>query len=133
MVAAAILLESVVRLFSIPPTSALTMVSFSVIVWTWRVVIFIISLRVWVSPGESVLAIHWDAIRWATIAVGFGVGPIRCMSVELLEAVEKLLCFAVVLVFPRVQAGRLAEGITIAPACFHPPIFGLGFRMRSVV
>jgi hypothetical protein len=108
------------------------MVSFSVIVWTWRVVIFIISLRVWVSPGKSSLAIHWVAIRRAAIAVGFGVGPIRCMSVELLEAVEKLLCFAVVLVFPRVQAGRLAEGITIAPACLYPPIFGLGFGVRSV-
>jgi hypothetical protein len=90
------------------------MVSFSVIVSTWRVVILSISLRAWISLVRFILA-----ICWATIAgtVGFGVGPIRSMSVELGVAIQKLLCFTIVFMLSRIQAVALRVKVAATPAC----------------
>lgn len=103
-------LGPVVTVVRMPRTSTLFMVSFSVIVSTWRVVILSISLRAWISLVRFILA-----ICWATIAgtVGFGVGPIRSMSVELGVAIQKLLCFTIVFMLSRIQAVALLSLIHI--------------------
>jgi hypothetical protein len=122
-------LGPVVTVVRMPRTSTLFMVSFSVIVSTWRVVILSISLRAWISLVRFILA-----ICWATIAgtVGFGVGPIRRVSVELGVAIQKLLCFTIVFMLSRIQAVALRVKVAATPACLDFLLVS-PFGMLSIV
>jgi uncharacterized protein YebE (UPF0316 family) len=117
----------VVTVVGMPRVS--TLVTFSVIVSTWHVVIFVISLSASMLPVRFIFA---DC--WATIAgtIGFGVGPIRSMSVELGVAFEKLLCFTIVGMLLGVQAEALRVKVAMTPACLDFLHISL-FLVRSIV